>query len=216
MKIALDGVDIHYRIEGSGDPALVMHGGLGADHTCFVNTGFRKLSSMLELVLYDHRCNGRSSSPDIKTLTHENLSSDAEKLRTRLGYNEVTVIGHSYGGIIGLEYALRYPSNIRRLILVTTTPSGDCLSEARKIAMNRAPHLIKTVDNLLTGKCANDKEFIELLTTLAPLYFKNYSLFEKEFAEAAKDISGAVNLPLFLLEGVAIIALVVCILAVVG
>ena len=34
--------------------------------------------------------------------------------------------------------------------------------------------------------------------------------------EAAKDISGAVNLPLFLLEGVAIIALVVCILAVVG
>ena len=34
--------------------------------------------------------------------------------------------------------------------------------------------------------------------------------------EASKDISGAVNLPLFLLEGVAIIALVVCILAVVG
>ena len=34
--------------------------------------------------------------------------------------------------------------------------------------------------------------------------------------EAAKDITGAVNLPLFLLEGVAIIALVVCILAVVG
>ena len=34
--------------------------------------------------------------------------------------------------------------------------------------------------------------------------------------EAAKDISGAINLPLFLLEGVAIIALVVCILAVVG
>ena len=36
------------------------------------------------------------------------------------------------------------------------------------------------------------------------------------FASAAADISGAVNLPLFLLEGVAIIALVVCILAVVG
>jgi F-type H+-transporting ATPase subunit c len=34
--------------------------------------------------------------------------------------------------------------------------------------------------------------------------------------EAAKDITGAVNLPLFLLEGVAIIALVVCILAVVS
>ena len=127
MHITLDDVELFYRIEGSGDPALVMHGGLGADHTCFVNTGFNKLSDNLELTYYDHRCNGRSSCPGIETLTHENLAGDAEKLRAALGYENITVIGHSYGGFTGLEYALRFPSNLRRLILITTAPSGETL-----------------------------------------------------------------------------------------
>ncbi|MFQ3354974.1 MAG: proline iminopeptidase [Paracoccaceae bacterium] len=188
MKIDLDDVTLFYRIEGSGDPALVMHGGLGADHTPFVNSGFNKLSRRLELVYYDHRCNGRSSFPGIETLTHNNLAADAENLRVALGHKNLTVIGHSYGGITALEYALRYPENLRRLILITTTPSGDTLREARKIAEIRAPQLMSTVDKMLSGQCANDNEFVELLTTLAPLYFKDFHLFEEEFAEAAKDM----------------------------
>jgi len=188
MEIDLEDVTLHYRIEGSGEPALVMHGGLGADHTCFVNTGFNKLSDGLELIYYDHRCNGRSSFPGLETLTHANLAADAENLRIALGYNKITVIGHSYGGFTGLEYALRYPSNLRRLVLITTAPSGDALKEARKIAEVRAPQLMGTVDKLLKGECADDNEFVELLTILSPLYFKNYDLFKNEFAEAAKDM----------------------------
>jgi proline iminopeptidase len=171
-----------------GDPALVMHGGLGADHTAFVNSGFNKLSKQLKLIYYDHRCNGRSSFPGVETLTHKNLATDAENLRIALGHKNLTVIGHSYGGITGLEYALRYPSNLRRLILITTTPSGTALGEARKIAETRAPHLMDAVDKMLGGQCATDNEFIELLTTLAPLYFKDFHLFEKEFSEAAIDM----------------------------
>jgi proline iminopeptidase len=188
MEIDLNDVTLFYRTEGLGDPALVMHGGLGADHTAFVNSGFNKLSKQLKLIYYDHRCNGRSSFPGVETLTHKNLATDAENLRIALGHKNLTVIGHSYGGITGLEYALRYPSNLRRLILITTTPSGTALGEARKIAETRAPHLMDAVDKMLGGQCATDNEFIELLTTLAPLYFKDFHLFEKEFSEAAIDM----------------------------
>lgn len=188
MKMQIDDVSLFYRIDGQGGPALVMHGGLGADHTCFVNTGFSELSKSLELIYYDHRCNGRSSCPGIDTLTHVNLAGDADKLRAALGHQPLTVIGHSYGGFTGLEYALRYPSKVRRLILITTAPSGNALKEAREIAQIRAPQLMDTVDKLLNSQCATDAEFIELLTVLAPLYFKDYHLFETQFAEAAKDI----------------------------
>jgi proline iminopeptidase len=116
------------------------------------------------------------------------LAADAENLRIALDHKNLTVIGHSYGGITGLEYALRYPENLRRLILITTTPSGTGLGEARKIAETRAPHLMDAVDKMLGGKCATDDEFIELLTILAPLYFKDFHLFEDEFSEAAKDM----------------------------
>ena len=117
MKIKVRDVDMFYMVQGQGEPALVMHGGLGADHTCFLNTPFNKLSSRLKLYYYDHRCNGRSSCPSIETMTHENLAKDAEALRKALGLDNFTLIGHSYGGIAALEYALRFQSNLRRLLL---------------------------------------------------------------------------------------------------
>ena len=45
MKVAANDVELFCRIEGEGDPALVMHGGLGADHTVFVNSPFNKLAN---------------------------------------------------------------------------------------------------------------------------------------------------------------------------
>lgn len=43
------------RFEERVDPAVVMHGGLRADHTCFLNTPFNRLPNRLKLVQYDHR-----------------------------------------------------------------------------------------------------------------------------------------------------------------
>jgi proline iminopeptidase len=40
------------------------------------------------------------------------LCADADALRERLGFEEVAVMGHSYGGFVALEYALRYPRRL--------------------------------------------------------------------------------------------------------
>ena len=186
MNITLDDVELFYRTEGSGDPALVMHGGLGVDHTGYLNSGFRKLSDSLELTYYDHRCNGRTSCPGIETLTHENLAGDAEKLRAALGHESITIIGHSYGGMTALEYAWRYPSNLRRVVLIATVPV-DAREEAREIAQRRAPHLMATVDRVLRGDIDRDEEIVDVLIELAPLYLNDYRRFAKE-KEDFKDM----------------------------
>jgi len=186
MHITLDDAELFYRIEGSGDPALVMHGGLGIDHTPFLNTGFNKLSDSLELTYYDHRCNGRSSCPGIQTLTHENLAGDAEKLRAALGHESITIIGHSYGGITALEYAWRYPSNLRRVVLIATMPVY-AREEAREIAERRAPHLMATADRVLRGDIDRDEEMVDVMMELAPLYLNDYRRFAKE-KEDFKDM----------------------------
>ena len=188
MEIISNGVELFYRLEGQGDPALVMHGGLGADHTVFVNSPFNKLANQLKLIYYDHRCNGRSACPDIETMSHDNLAGDAEGLREVLGLGEITVIGHSYGGITGLEYALRYQSNLRRLILITTAPSFETLKEARTVAMKRAPELMPIVNKALSAEVDTDAEFQQILTDLAPLYCYNYKQFANKLSEATKDI----------------------------
>jgi pimeloyl-ACP methyl ester carboxylesterase len=56
-------------------------------------------------------------------MTCENLTADADALRQRLGFEKWAVLGHSFGGKVALEYALRYPGSLSHLILLDT--GGD-------------------------------------------------------------------------------------------
>ena len=123
---------------GAGPPCLVMHGGLGVDHSQF-REGLDPLGDVLRLVYYDHRGNGRSGRPPIETLTLGQLADDADALRSHLGYEKVAVLGHSFGGCIALQYALRYPQHLARLLLVGTTAAWDYAEEIVAELHQRAP-----------------------------------------------------------------------------
>jgi pimeloyl-ACP methyl ester carboxylesterase len=56
-------------------------------------------------------------------MTWENLTADADALRESLGFDKWAVLGHSFGGKVALEYALRYPDSLSHLILLDT--AGD-------------------------------------------------------------------------------------------
>jgi pimeloyl-ACP methyl ester carboxylesterase len=113
-------VSLFVDVIGSGAPLLLMHGGPGADHWTLLP--FRRLAPRFTLIFYDHRANGRSSG-SATTLTWENLTCDADALRERLGFERWAVLGHSFGGKVALEYALRYPERVSALVLLDT--GGD-------------------------------------------------------------------------------------------
>jgi len=115
------GVSLYVMMIGNGYPLLLMHGGLGADHSTL--SAMIRSSDTFQMVFYDHRCNGRSSGANISSLTWENLAADAEALRERLGISKWAVLGHSFGGMIAQEYALRFPTSITHLILMDTGAS---------------------------------------------------------------------------------------------
>ena len=56
-------------------------------------------------------------------MTWENLTADADALRHELGFERWAVLGHSFGGHVALEYALRYPDSLSHLVLLDT--GGD-------------------------------------------------------------------------------------------
>ena len=114
-------VSLFVQVIGQGYPLVLMHGGPGLDHTSLLP--LRPLSDQFTLIFYDHRCNGRSDGEPVSSMTFENLTADAEALRERLGFDKWAVLGHSFGGNVALEYALRYPSSLSRLILMDT--GGD-------------------------------------------------------------------------------------------
>jgi proline iminopeptidase len=115
-------VSLFVKVIGHGYPLALMHGGPGQDYTSLLP--LKPLADQFTLIFYDHRCNGRSTGADVSTMTWENLTADADVLRQTLGFDKWAVLGHSFGGQVALEYALRYPQTLSHLILMNT--GGDC------------------------------------------------------------------------------------------
>jgi len=98
-----------------------MHGGPGQDYTTLLP--LKPLADQFTLIFYDHRSNGHSEGADVSSMTWENLTADADALREKLGFDKWAVLGHSFGGNVALEYALRYPQSLSHLVLMDT--GGD-------------------------------------------------------------------------------------------
>lgn len=120
-RISIRDVSLFVEVVGHGHPLVLMHGGPSADH--WTLSSLRRCADQFTLVFYDHRCNGRSDGAPTSSMTWENLTADADALRARLGFERWAVLGHSFGGHVALEYALRYPDRLSHLVLLDT--AGD-------------------------------------------------------------------------------------------
>jgi proline iminopeptidase len=127
------GVSLFVKVIGQGYPLLLMHGGPGLDHTTLLP--LQPLADQFTLIFYDYRCNGRSGGAEVTSMTWENLTADAEALRQTLGFEKWAVLGHSFGGNVALEYALRYPQSLSHLLLMDTC--GDA-----RWAQHNAPEIL--------------------------------------------------------------------------
>lgn len=122
--LSLEDARLFYEIVGSGDPIVVVHGGPGLDHA-YLQPGLDVLAGRNTLIYYDQRGTGRSSAElDSAAINIDAFVEDIDALRQALGYERINVLAHSFGALIGLEYAARYSENLRALILMNPTEPG--------------------------------------------------------------------------------------------
>jgi len=172
MPVArLNDTEIFYVELGEGLPCLVMHGGLGGDHSA-LHPWLDPLGDVMRLVYYEHRGNGRSGRPRSESITFEQLCADADALREHLGFEEIAVLGYSFGGFVALEYALRYPERISHLILLDTAPTFDYAEEIEVNARRKGA----TQEQLeaLDASAEDEAESWRLWKLIEPLYFHTY------------------------------------------
>jgi proline iminopeptidase len=182
MKANLNGVELYFDIEGSGlvvdGPALLelptivlLHGGPASDHTT-LKPWFTPLSKVAQLVYLDHRGTGRSSEADPSTYRREQLADDLEALRQYLGLGQIGVLGHSYGGIIALTYALRHARALSQLLLVGTPASHRFWERSQEILCARgSDEQIALGPTLLNGEVTTEDQYLRWWRTMLPLYF---------------------------------------------
>lgn len=122
--ISVQNAELYYREIGQGRPIFILHGGPDFDHT-YLLPDMDRLSGDFRLIYYDQRGRGRSSGnvqPEDVSIQSE--IEDLEALRDYFRLESVAVLGHSWGGVLAMEYAIRHPDRVSHLILMNTAPAS--------------------------------------------------------------------------------------------
>ena len=109
---------LHTEITGQGQAIVLIHGLFGS----YENLGViaRALAGQWQVVNLDMRNHGRSDWQD--TMSYTLMAEDIKDTLDHLGLDKVALLGHSMGGKISMEFALRYPQRVNKLILADISP----------------------------------------------------------------------------------------------
>lgn len=176
MYFSVDRGSIFHERVGSGPPMLVMHGGLGLDHTVF-RPWLDAVGGFAELIYYDHLGNGRSeTSASPGSLSHGTWVHTADQLRRHLEHERVLLFGHSYGAMLTLEYALTHSEHVSGLVLCNVAPAMDypdvIMANARRKAPDEAT--FQALLEVLSGPAHSDDAWERGFRAISPLYFHEY------------------------------------------
>ena len=117
-------VKLFYKMIGEGEPVVVLHGGPGFDHEHVLD--FMVLGDEYNVIFYDQRATGNSTGEvNANSITVDNFVEDLEGLRKALKLKKMHVIGHSWGGGLGMFYGIKYPGNLKSLVLLGAAGSSE-------------------------------------------------------------------------------------------
>ncbi len=119
--VRVNGVDLYYECHGRGSP-LMLIAGLGSDSQSWQPI-VEDLSRRHLVILPDNRGVGRTTPQDVET-SISRIADDCMVLLGNLGFASLPVLGHSMGGLVALDCAIRYPERVSTLILAATSASS--------------------------------------------------------------------------------------------
>ena len=120
----VSGAQLYFREVGNGPPLIILHGGPDFNHN-YLLPHLDRLSSAFRLIYYDQRGRGKSSrgvAPEAVDINSE--VDDLDRLRQYFGLGAIAVLGHSWGGLLAMEYATRHSERVSHLILLNTAPAS--------------------------------------------------------------------------------------------
>jgi proline iminopeptidase len=122
--LPVPGARLYFREIGDGVPLVVLHGGPDFNHN-YLLPELDRLASAFHLIYYDQRGRGKSSgdvAPDAVGIESE--IDDLDRLRQHFGLGAMALLGHSWGGLLAMEYATRHAEQVSHLVLLNTAPAS--------------------------------------------------------------------------------------------
>jgi pimeloyl-ACP methyl ester carboxylesterase len=188
--LQVEDLSIHYVIEGNGEPLVILHG-MGNNSESWKKQ-VKELSKQFTVIAWDAPGYGKSSDPKEELKEFKQFADVLKGFIEKLDYQSVTLLGHSKGSAIALDFCYRFPHMVDALIISDATRGSAALSkeENERKLKNRLQNIetlnpkelaALRVKELLSPQPDPDvkKEAERIYSQIRPMGFRSvaYSLF---------------------------------------
>lgn len=146
---------------------LLLNGGPGMSHEYFEAMESFLPKEGIEFIYYDQLGTGFSDNPNDTTMWDlPRYVEEVEQVRKALNLTKDNfyLLGHSWGGILGMQYALKYQDNLKGLIVSNMMASCPKYGEYSKVLAKQMPQdVLKTVKDLEAKKDYTNPQYMGLL-----------------------------------------------------
>ena len=118
----VNGLSLHYEEHGSGEPLILLHGGIGAGE--MFAPILPALADGRRVITVDLQAHGGTADID-RPLRADLMADDIAALLDHLGLEQADVMGYSLGGMVSLRLAIQHPARVRRLVVVSVALRRD-------------------------------------------------------------------------------------------
>lgn len=120
--VPANGVNYYYEIHGTGEPLLLLHGGLGSID--MFGPVLPALTRQRQVIAVDLHGHGRTALGN-RSIDLLDIGNDLAQVIRQLGYQRVDVLGYSFGGASAFRLAVQHPDLVRRLVIVSAGFAQD-------------------------------------------------------------------------------------------
>jgi len=175
--IEQNGVNYYYEIHGTGEPLLLLHGGLGSID--MFGPALPALAKGRQVIAVDLHGHGRTAL-GARPISLVDMGNDMAGIIAKLGHKQVDVLGYSMGGGVGLRYAIQHPAAVRRLVVASApfAQSGffpEMLPQQAQVGAAMAPMMKDTpMFKSYVAVAPKPDEFPKLLDRMGELMRQPY------------------------------------------
>jgi pimeloyl-ACP methyl ester carboxylesterase len=153
----VNGINLYYELHGTGEPLVLLHGGLGASE--MFGPALERLAEGHRVIAVDLQGHGRTADVD-RPIRLETMAEDIAALMDHLGIERADAVGYSLGGGVAFQLAVRHPDRVRRLVVVSAYFRDDAVDPALKALQGQV--------NEGAAEFMKDTPMYELYARLAP------------------------------------------------
>lgn len=181
----LKNTQLYFEVYGEGEPVFLLHGNGGS-----IQDFYQQIPELLKkykVISIDTRGQGKSIDSNTENFTYKMFAEDIKALSDHLGFQKINIVGWSDGGNTGLEFALKYPNQINKLITIGANAFPKGVDEE---LLNNFSSKLKVFQFEKNPETFNERRLLKLLVSEPSLTRKDLNRIQNQVLVIAgeKDV----------------------------